>query len=307
MPKISIIVPVYNVVKYIGRCIESVQGQSLADWEMIMVDDVGKDGSMDIVKDYASKDVRIKYIESERNEGPMVARNKGCRQAIGEYIMFLDGDDTLPNDALEVLYNSISANHTDCVKGNIMIKSNDGKEKLFHENALPYGTKVEEVVKALLEDKIAHNITGCLFCRELLLNDEVKIVQGMKNSEDAYLFYQLVERMTNGMVIIPNVVYYYHVNESSSTHGPITKETLKKMLVIQKYKASLINKYPQLKKNVRHAVVRQIAFMSLRYGRKEVNSFVHEYNMDEYISLVYVLKYLNGRDYFDILKFLICG
>lgn len=307
MPKISIIVPVYKVEKYIGRCIESVQNQSFDDWELLLVDDCGNDNSMDVVKRYASKDIRIKYIESDHNEGPMAARDKGCRNATGDYIMFLDGDDTIPENALQVLYKKIASTQVDCVKGNILIESKDGSEKLFHKNELPYGPKVEGVLKALLEGKIAHNITGCLFRRELLLNKNIQIVRGMRNSEDAYLFYQLVRMMRNGMAVISNVVYYYFVNEESSTHVTISDEAIKKMLVMQKYKVSLSNDYPQLEKIISHAVVRQIVFMSLRYGRKKINLFVHDYEMDEYISFGHILKYLNYRDYIDILKFLICG
>lgn len=305
MPKVSVIVPVYNVEKYIGRCIESVQNQSLTDLELILVDDAGGDDSMGIVKEYALSDPRIKYLESMKNEGPMVARDKGCRIAKGEYIMFLDGDDSLPNNAIELLYNNIIANHVDCVKGNIFIKTNDGREKLFHGNELPYGNKKEDIFKALLEEKIVHNITGCLFRHALFLDEEIKIVQGMKNGEDAYLFYQLVRKLNNGMSVIPEVVYYYYVNEYSSTNSRIKDDAIKRMLETQKYKIKLCNDYPNLEATIKHAVVRFMVFMTLRYGGKRVKAYAKEYGMEEYTSKSNVMKYLSCGDYIDIIKFLI--
>lgn len=305
MPKVSVVVPVYNVEKYIARCIKSVLKQTFHDWELILVDDAGKDNSMTIVKEFAQSDFRVKYLESKKNEGPMVARDKGCRIAKGEYLMFLDGDDTLPNNAVEVLYNNIIASHVDCVKGNIFIKTIDGREKLFHGNALPYGNKKENIFKALLEDKVAHNITGCLFRNSLFLDEEIKIVQGMKNGEDAYLFYQLVRKMNNGMFVIPEVVYYYHVNESSSTRAVIKDDAIKRMFETQRYKLNLCEDYPSLNRTINHAVVRFVLFMSLRFGMKRIKCFSTEYGMGEYTSLRYVLQYLTINDYIDIIKFLI--
>ena len=104
MPKFSIIIPVYNVEKYIGKCLESVMNQTYKDYEVIVVNDGTKDNSMDIVKNYP-----VKIIEQE-NQGLSVARNTGVKKAKGEYIIFLDSDDYIEKDLLKNINKSLDNN-----------------------------------------------------------------------------------------------------------------------------------------------------------------------------------------------------
>lgn len=114
MPKISVIIPVYNVEKYLEQSLNSVLNQTLSDIEIICVNDGSSDSSLDILNEYASKDSRIKVI-SQENQGPGVARNNGIEIATGDYLMFLDPDDWYELDACEVAYNQISKNKNDVV------------------------------------------------------------------------------------------------------------------------------------------------------------------------------------------------
>jgi glycosyltransferase involved in cell wall biosynthesis len=98
--KISIITPCYNAEPYIARTIQSVQNQTITDWEMIIVDDGSNDNSADIIKDFASKDARIKLFQKE-NGGSASARNMGLALAQGEFIQFLDADDTIEPTKIE--------------------------------------------------------------------------------------------------------------------------------------------------------------------------------------------------------------
>lgn len=110
MPKVSVVIPVYNIEGYLRQCLESVINQTLADIEIICINDGSTDNSLQILNDYASKDSRINVI-SQENQGPGVARNVGIRTAKGEFVCFIDPDDVYPyNDILENLYN--------CAKGN---------------------------------------------------------------------------------------------------------------------------------------------------------------------------------------------
>jgi glycosyltransferase involved in cell wall biosynthesis len=90
---ISIITPSYNSSKFISQTIDSVLAQTYQNWEMIIVDDVSSDSTIDIIKTYTVKDSRIKLIKLKVNSGPAIARNKGIRDAKGRYIAFLDSDD----------------------------------------------------------------------------------------------------------------------------------------------------------------------------------------------------------------------
>lgn len=99
---ISAIVPVYNTEKLVGRCIDCVIAQTYPDWELILVDDGSTDGSLSVLKEYETKDSRIKVIHQE-NAGPGLARNKGIQNASGDYIVFIDSDDVIKPDYFEKL------------------------------------------------------------------------------------------------------------------------------------------------------------------------------------------------------------
>ena len=100
--RISVIVPVYQVEKYLSRCIESLLAQSYSDYEIILVDDGSRDGSGQICDDYAGREARIRVIHQE-NQGLGPARNAGVRQASGDYVVFVDSDDYVAEDYLEYL------------------------------------------------------------------------------------------------------------------------------------------------------------------------------------------------------------
>ena len=105
-PLISVVVPVYNVAKYLKKSIESIVNQTYTNLEIILVDDGSKDESGDICEDYSLKDSRIIVIHKP-NGGLSDARNAGIKQAKGEYITFVDSDDTIDYDMIEFLYDLI--------------------------------------------------------------------------------------------------------------------------------------------------------------------------------------------------------
>ena len=102
MPKISVIIPVYNAEKYIDDCIDSVLKQTFEDFELLLIDDGSKDSSLDICKDWANKDKRIK-IFNQTNSGASAARNKGLEEAMGDWVVFIDSDDKVKTGYLSTL------------------------------------------------------------------------------------------------------------------------------------------------------------------------------------------------------------
>ena len=116
--KVSIIIPVYNVEKYISECLDSCINQTLQDIEIIIVDDCGNDKSMDIAQEYAKKDSRIKIIKNNQNKGLFLARCEGLKSATGKYIISLDSDDFLDLKACEIAYNAAKDGYYDIIKFN---------------------------------------------------------------------------------------------------------------------------------------------------------------------------------------------
>ncbi len=112
MPKVTVIIPVYNAEKYLVKCLDSVINQTLIDIEIIIINDGSIDKSEDIIKDYQKKDQRIIYFSHE-NIGVGLTRNKGLNKATGEYLSFVDNDDYLELDMLEVLYKKAKENDLD--------------------------------------------------------------------------------------------------------------------------------------------------------------------------------------------------
>ena len=113
-PKVSIIVPVYNVEKYLDKCVQSLIGQTLKEIEIILVDDGSPDGCPKMCDEYAKSDCRIKVIHKE-NAGVSSARNAGLKVVSGEYFMFVDSDDWLDLETCEVTYWFVKQSQADCL------------------------------------------------------------------------------------------------------------------------------------------------------------------------------------------------
>lgn len=133
MAEISVIVPVYQVEKYISECIESVLAQTFTDFELILVDDGSTDNSGKICDLYAKKDNRIKVIHKE-NGGLSDARNKGLENASGKYFMFVDSDDYIAPNMAECLYKNISESRADIAVCNYRYVFEDSKKDFSTEN-----------------------------------------------------------------------------------------------------------------------------------------------------------------------------
>ncbi len=114
MPKVSIVVAIYNVEKYVSKCIESILKQTFTDFELLLVNDGSKDGSLAILEEYASKDSRIQII-NKPNGGLSDARNAGMKVAQGKYIYFVDGDDFIEETLLEKCVNKLEQTDSDMV------------------------------------------------------------------------------------------------------------------------------------------------------------------------------------------------
>lgn len=126
MPKISIIVPVYNVEKYLPRCLDSIIGQTFKDWECLVIDDGSTDTSGAICDEYARKDKRIKVFR-KKNGGLTSARNHGLERADGEWIMHVDGDDWIELDSIERLLRTAESNDADMVIGDFNYRIGEKK------------------------------------------------------------------------------------------------------------------------------------------------------------------------------------
>jgi glycosyltransferase involved in cell wall biosynthesis len=150
--KVSIITPVYNGEKYLPVTIESVIGQSYTDWEMIIVDDGSRDGSLALAKSYAEKEPRIRVI-SQENSGSAAARNNGIEKATGRYIALLDADDLWEKDFLKEQLELMHRKDCVCVYGSYIFIDEEGH---------PTGKVANPPLHVTYEDMCVMNHIGCL-------------------------------------------------------------------------------------------------------------------------------------------------
>ena len=127
-PKISIIIPMYNVEKFLRRCLDSVKNQTFTDWQAICVNDGSPDKSGEIAREYAKKDTRFVVVDKE-NGGLSDARNAGMQHAMGEYVLFLDSDDFIHPQTLELTYNAATKKNADMVVFNHDVKFHNSLQK----------------------------------------------------------------------------------------------------------------------------------------------------------------------------------
>lgn len=148
MPKVSIIVPTYNVENYLRECMDSIVGQTLKDIEIICINDGSTDGSLEILKNYAAKDPRI-IIVDKKNEGYGVGMNIGLDRASGEYIGIVEPDDFVPVNMYEDLYNAAKKNNLDFVKADFYRftgNEEDGTRTLEYNRLDPSGENYNQVI-----------------------------------------------------------------------------------------------------------------------------------------------------------------
>lgn len=282
--KVSVVVPIYNVEKYIRRCMESIQQQTMNDIEIIVVNDCTPDDSMAIVEDLAKEDQRIRIFNYDKNRGPMCARETGYMAATGDYITFCDSDDYLPSTAIEKLYVAAVESDADIVSGNIIYFTTKGEEHPW-KNKLKYGNTRTDVLKSLLRHELSHNLPGKLFKASLLHDYEYRTYENFTNGEDASLFYQIVSHMDQ-MALINDVVYHYMQNVESSTQVRISKYALENLIMANAEIARVAIEFPILGKDVDARISENIVNMIYKGYDKEsaLSQFISKYQLDKYKS-----------------------
>ena len=212
MAKISVIIPVYNVEKYLNECLESIINQTFKDIEIICVDDGSTDGSSDILNKYSMKDERFKII-TQKNLGISVARNKGIESATGDYIAFIDSDDYLLNmDYFEKLYSACKKYNADIAVASI-IRGNEKKSGYIYKvEQEKIATDYEKKLK-ICNIPESNFVWNKLYRRSKLLDSRIRFPEGYLY-EDVFVTCKLLFCMDK-LVSVPNVVYFYRKRRNS--------------------------------------------------------------------------------------------
>ena len=226
---ISIIVPVYNAEERLDRCIQSVLCQSYDNWELLLVNDGSLDKSGNICEDWSKKDKRIKVFH-KKNGGVSSARNLGLDKATGEWITFIDADDSIERETLEKC--ACHFEKADVIRFSMKyIYSEDGKE--FKDFVLPVISHNEYLSRIVARETILGVCAG-IYQRHIFVENNIRFDESLVNGEDWVVLLQLVLQ-ANNLAILPDTLYLYNkTNENSCTYKSSFKKSYSAIKALDK-------------------------------------------------------------------------
>lgn len=222
MPKVSVIVPVYNSEKYLSQCLESIGNQSYGDIEIICINDGSTDESAEILNKYASKDKRIKVI-NQKNKGQSAARNAGLEAATGKYISFIDSDDVVDSRFFEILYTQAELTKSEIACcGFVKIYDKRGTVQNRDEiNPTVYNNPLDKLLS--VRNFIQFTVWNKLYRRDLI--KDFRFVED--NSFEDWVFNCGVFANVKSLVWVSNKLYGYRISDCSIMRAPFTVKKMK--------------------------------------------------------------------------------
>lgn len=228
MIKVSVIVPVYNVELYLRECLDSIINQTLMDIEILCIDDCGTDNSIDILKEYAKKDDRIKIISHKENKGLGPARNTGIKESKGEYVYFIDSDDYISKYFLYNLYNTAKKYNSDIVNTlNIKFDRNKKLSKFYYtfsDKEFESSWNLNDIENFYSKQAIAPYVWNKLYKTSFLLNNNLYFMDMKFGVEDANFTIKLMAHKPK-ISFNNRSIYYYRQIENSLSNSNILKIT----------------------------------------------------------------------------------
>ena len=287
-PTISIIVPVYNVEKYLRQCIDSILAQTYTDFELLLIDDGSPDNSGNICDEYAQKDTRIRVFHKP-NGGVSTARNLGIDNARGEYISFIDADDYVEPNFLEEMLNAMNRYNADLVCCGLWEneKSNDINKRIRSTDR----DKIYDMERGLIELIVPDAYFGWCFNkfykRSIVKNADIKFPEGIRYSEDWVFIINYIIHSSK-IVYISKVLYHYMLNETSAINKISTNKGFD-YNYLDRLKADEIS-YTMVK-SLKDKSVMNVFYAYMFYSASEVaRRFIPYYNGDK--KTLHVLRRL---------------
>lgn len=225
MDLISVIVPIYNVEKYLRQCLDSLLMQTYKNIEVIMVDDGSPDNCGAICDEYAEKYSNFIAVHKE-NAGLGMARNTGMEHMNGDYVMFIDSDDYISTDLIEVLYNAIKENHVDISKSGFIRVKNDGSiydKRIYNDEVFKGKKAATEFLPRLIgssperKDSLEMSVCASLYRTSHIKTNIIFFPSERDLISEDMVFNILYAQYANGACVISKAGYNYRYNPSSLT------------------------------------------------------------------------------------------
>lgn len=252
--KVSIVVPIYNVEKYMRECIDSILKQDILNYEIILVDDGSPDNCPAICDEYAARDDRIKVVHKQ-NGGLSSARNAGIREASGEYLMFMDPDDWFDLDTLECLVEKIEEYNLDVIRFSYIREFADShvkKQNTFLKDTVYSGedcfTLLRQTV-GLIGDELKHpenlnflaSVCFNAYRRKLILDNKIEFfnIREIGTFEDGFFNIELFKYVKSFLFLDKGFYHYRKTNSQSATSNYRENFSEKQSLLFRKIEDAL--------------------------------------------------------------------
>ena len=266
MPRFSIIVPLYNVERYVGECIESLRCQTFSDFEVVCVNDGSTDSTLAVAKKAAAGDERFVFVERE-NGGLSAARNTGLSAATGEYVCFLDSDDRYAPNTLEQLDAVLVENDLDLLDFSAMTFYETDDMREVHEESYDYRDAVQGVhdgqdLFALYWDRIQFVASACFHAirRSMLEEANLAFCEGLLHEDE--LFTPVLYAHAKRAAYLDEQLYERRVRPGSIMATPTSLRRVKSLVAIANLlHAWLIEHAPELKPRFIDAFTMDIAYL----------------------------------------------
>jgi len=296
-PTISVIVPAYNVEKYIQRCIDSIVSQTFKEYEIIVVNDCSTDCTAQIIETYYNDNAQIKMIHHEENKGLGPARNTGIDHAKGEYIFFVDSDDWIAPTMLQYLYALAQMHHADITACGICYAYEDGRHETFHANQIITvgGAVALELLARYVIPDVAWNK---LYKRELIVSHQLRfapIYHEDFNFAVEALYY------CNLYVSMPDQLYYYYQSSHSIIRSKPTEKHIYSYIELFKLFNRFVKKINKFAPLISDEAIGKIYSSLIHTIIRRMNNVYQQLNADERVKLLSkVFEQQFGDGYFFI-------
>ena len=230
---ISVIIPLYNVERYVISSLKSAFNQTYKDIEYILVDDCSTDNTMQVVMNYIDnlkENVNIQIIHHEKNRGLSVARNTGLSKATGDYVYFMDSDDEITPDCIEKHYNAIIGTNADFTVANVELKGK--KRRSIHIKQIPRSVMFQRPLESYFSRMWSVSAWNKLYKKDFLIRNSLIFQSGLLFEDILWSYF--VAKYAEKLVLVESATYQYLVRSNSiTTHKNKAKKIDSLLFIIQ--------------------------------------------------------------------------
>lgn len=268
--EVSIIVPIYNGERYIDFLVEQFSRQTINEFIVIFVNDGSTDGTLHKLQSLDQTKLKFDFsIISQSNGGVSAARNAGLKIAQSNYVCFIDVDDRIPNDFLEVLYHSCTNNYCEVAMGQICKDIRNIKTQKIREVTIK--NKIE-ILNEYLFSNVRYSICASMFSLSCFNKNKLKFPEGYKYSEDVFVLWQILAN-TDQVALIKEAIYFYYDNPFSAMHKNLDLERWQAVALMKMLEPIILKNAPDFSENFSKYAVARHYWSILWQAAKEYSNF----------------------------------